>query len=150
MNQFSPADLSPDRELMSEPIRSTYDFIVCGGGTTGSVVTRRLAEVQTSRSCCLKRAVLACQAFDDASLDKVAAEANDTDFGLAASIWTRDISTAHKLAKKVKAGSVWINQHNFYDPALPFGGYKQSGWGREQGSEALRTFTEVKAVCAAL
>ncbi|WP_353617587.1 aldehyde dehydrogenase family protein [Roseobacter sp. TSBP12] len=78
-----------------------------------------------------------------ASLDKVAAEANDIDFGLAASIWTRDISIAHKLAKKVKAGSVWINQHNFYDPALPFGGYKQSGWGREEGSEAFCTFTEV-------
>ncbi|WP_138469053.1 aldehyde dehydrogenase [Poseidonocella sp. HB161398] len=94
--------------------------------------------------------VLAAQGFGDDDLDAIAARANDSVYGLAASIWTRDISAAHKLAKKVKAGSVWINQHNFYDPALPFGGYKQSGWGREEGAEAIRTFTEVKAVCAAL
>ena len=81
---------------------------------------------------------------------KVAAKANNTIYGLAASIWTRDLSVAHKMAKRIKAGSVWINAHNFYDPALPFGGFKQSGWGREEGSEAIRTFTEVKSVCAVL
>lgn len=94
--------------------------------------------------------VLCAQAYDGDDLDVVAAKANDTIFGLAASIWTRDISVAHKMARRIKAGSVWINAHNFYDPALPFGGFKQSGWGREEGSEAIRTFTEVKSVCAVL
>ena len=94
--------------------------------------------------------VLACQSFSDDDINAVAAQANNSVFGLAASIWTRDLSAAHKLAKKVKAGSVWINQHNFFDPALPFGGFKQSGYGREEGSEAMRTFTEVKSVAIAL
>lgn len=94
--------------------------------------------------------VLAAQGFSDDDLDAVAAKANNSVFGLAASIWTQDLSAAHKLAKKVKAGSVWVNQHNFFDPSLPFGGFKQSGYGREQGSEAVRTFTEVKSVAIAL
>ena len=78
------------------------------------------------------------------------ATANDTSYGLAASIWTRDLGIAHKLARRIKAGTVWINTHNFGDPALPFGGYKQSGWGREMGYEAIELYTEVKAVAAAL
>ncbi|CCB63434.1 MULTISPECIES: aldehyde dehydrogenase [unclassified Hyphomicrobium] len=94
--------------------------------------------------------VLCAQSFSDDELDAIAAKANNTIYGLAASVWTRDISVAHKMAKRIKAGSVWINAHNFYDPALPFGGFKQSGWGREEGSEAIRTFTEVKSVCAVL
>jgi acyl-CoA reductase-like NAD-dependent aldehyde dehydrogenase len=69
---------------------------------------------------------------------------------LAASIWTRDLGIAHKLARRIKAGTVWVNTHNFGDPALPFGGYKQSGWGREMGYEAIELYTEVKAVVAAL
>jgi phenylacetaldehyde dehydrogenase len=54
------------------------------------------------------------------------------------------------MARRMKAGSGWINTHNFYDPALPFGGYKQSGWDRGEGYEAIRNFTEVKSVCVAL
>jgi phenylacetaldehyde dehydrogenase len=84
--------------------------------------------------------------FDDDDLDRIARTANDTSYGLAASIWTRDLGIAHKLARRIKAGTVWINTHNFGDPALPFGGYKQSGWGRE----AIELYTEVKAVAAAL
>jgi phenylacetaldehyde dehydrogenase len=87
---------------------------------------------------------------DDDDLDRIARTANDTSYGLAASIWTRDLGIAHKLARKIKAGSVWINTHNFGDPALPFGGFKQSGWGREMGYEAIELYTEVKAVAAAL
>ncbi|MGY4710432.1 aldehyde dehydrogenase family protein [Mycolicibacterium sp. CBM1] len=94
--------------------------------------------------------VLCAQSFEDDDLAEVARKANDTVYGLSASVWTSNIGVAHKMAKLIKAGSVWINAHNFYDPALPFGGYKQSGWGREEGSEAIRTFTEVKSVCAAL
>jgi phenylacetaldehyde dehydrogenase len=84
------------------------------------------------------------------SLDEIAAKANDTVYGLAAGIWTRDIKKAHALAAKIKAGTVWINCYNVFDAALPFGGYKQSGWGREMGHEVLKNYTEVKSVCAAL
>ncbi|OHV32749.1 betaine-aldehyde dehydrogenase, partial [Parafrankia soli] len=72
--------------------------------------------------------------------------ANNSEFGLAAGIWTRDISKAHRLARKIKAGSVWINCYNGFDTALPFGGYKQSGWGRELGAAALDLYTQTKAV----
>ena len=85
-----------------------------------------------------------------ASLDEIAREANDTTYGLGAGIWTRDISKAHALAKKLRAGTVWINCYNVFDASLPFGGYKQSGWGREMGHEALEAYTEVKAVTAQL
>jgi phenylacetaldehyde dehydrogenase len=84
------------------------------------------------------------------SLDDIARAANDTSYGLGAGIWTRDISKAHALAKKLRAGTVWINCYNVFDAALPFGGYKQSGWGREMGHEALEAYTEVKAVCTQL
>jgi phenylacetaldehyde dehydrogenase len=84
------------------------------------------------------------------SLDEIAAVANDSDYGLGAGIWTRDISKAHALAKKIRAGTVWINCYNVFDASLPFGGYKQSGWGREMGGEVLNNYTEVKAVTTLL
>jgi phenylacetaldehyde dehydrogenase len=84
------------------------------------------------------------------SLDEIALTANDTPYGLGAGIWTSDISKAHALAKKIRAGTVWINCYNIFDSALPFGGYKQSGWGREMGHAALEAYTEVKSVCAQL
>ena len=84
------------------------------------------------------------------SLDDIAQQANNTVYGLGAGIWTQDISKAHALAKKIRAGMVWINCYNVFDAALPFGGYKQSGWGREMGHEVLEAYTEVKAVCAQL
>jgi phenylacetaldehyde dehydrogenase len=84
------------------------------------------------------------------SLDDIAAQANDSEYGLGAGIWTQDISKAHALAKKLRAGTVWINCYNVFDASLPFGGYKQSGWGREMGHEVLESYTEVKAVTAQL
>ena len=84
------------------------------------------------------------------SLDEIAAAANDSPYGLGAGIWTKDISKAHLLAQKLRAGTVWINCYNVFDAAMPFGGYKQSGWGREMGHEALEAYTEVKAVCTQL
>ena len=92
--------------------------------------------------------VLVAEPFSD--LDEIAAVANDTEYGLGAGIWTSDISKAHTLAKKLRAGTVWINCYNVFDAALPFGGYKQSGWGREMGHEVLNSYTQVKAVTTKL
>ncbi len=79
--------------------------------------------------------------------DELVNEANNSEYGLAAGIWTRDIQKAHRIASQLKAGTVWINCYNIFDAALPFGGYKQSGWGREMGHEVLEHYTEVKSVC---
>jgi len=92
--------------------------------------------------------VLTAIPFTD--INEIAAKANNTEYGLAAGIWTRDIKKAHALAAKLRAGTVWINCYNVFDAALPFGGYKQSGWGREMGHEVLKNYTEVKSICAAL
>ncbi len=88
--------------------------------------------------------VVVATPFDD--VDEVAKTANDTVFGLAASIWTKDVSMAHKLARRIKAGTVWVNTHNLVDPNLPFGGFKQSGFGREMGRDAIEMYTEPKSV----
>ncbi|HEV7714188.1 MAG TPA: aldehyde dehydrogenase family protein, partial [Steroidobacteraceae bacterium] len=94
--------------------------------------------------------VVCAMPIDDDDLDRIARTANDTDYGLSSNIWTRDISVAHKLAKKIKAGMVRINGGMGIDYALPFGGYKQSGWGREHGREGVEAYTEVKSVSMAL
>jgi phenylacetaldehyde dehydrogenase len=94
--------------------------------------------------------VLCAMAFSDDDLDRIADEANRTTYGLAASVWTRNVSTAHKMARRLRAGSIGVNMHGTVDAAIPFGGYKQSGWGREKGREVLDLYTEVKAVVMAL
>ena len=88
--------------------------------------------------------VVVAQRFDD--LDEVAREANNTNYGLAASVWTRDVSAMHDLCAKLKAGTVWGNCHMMIDPALPFGGFKQSGLGREQARQGVEAYTELKSV----
>jgi len=92
--------------------------------------------------------VVVAQRFDD--LDEVARAANDTCFGLAAGIWTKDVSAMHKLASKLKAGTIWGNCHGVIDPALPFGGFKQSGLGREQARQGVEAYTELKSVIVQL
>jgi len=85
-------------------------------------------------------------AIDFADVDEAIARANDSSYGLAAAVWTRDIKKAHYVARKLQAGTVWINTYNVYDTAAPFGGYKQSGFGREMGMHALEHYTQVKSV----
>jgi acyl-CoA reductase-like NAD-dependent aldehyde dehydrogenase len=92
--------------------------------------------------------VLATLTFDD--VDEVAALANQNIYGLAAAIWTRDIRRAHALSKRLRAGTVWINTYGLMDAALPFGGYKQSGFGRELGIHAVEHYTELKTVWMSL
>src|SRR5881628_3037467 len=88
--------------------------------------------------------VLAAIEFGD--LDEAIARANDSQYGLAAAVWTKDIKKAHYVARKLQAGTVWINTYNVYDTAAPFGGYKQSGFGREMSVHALEHYTQVKSV----
>ncbi len=94
--------------------------------------------------------VLCAMTFDDDDLDRIAKEANRTTNGLAGSVWTRDLSIAHQMVRKIKAGMIGVNMHGSIDPALPFGGFKQSGWGREKGRDVLDLYTEVKSVVMAL
>ncbi|VAV99463.1 Aldehyde dehydrogenase, partial [hydrothermal vent metagenome] len=78
---------------------------------------------------------------------EVARLANDTVYGLGASIWTRDVANVVNIVPKIRAGTVWVNCHNILDGAMPFGGYKQSGFGKDMGKEALEAYLETKSVC---
>jgi len=87
--------------------------------------------------------VVVAQRFD--SLDEVIAMANDTQYGLAAGVWTTNLQSAHRCIQELRAGSVYVNTFNVADPSVPFGGMGQSGWGREHGEGALEQYTETKS-----
>jgi phenylacetaldehyde dehydrogenase len=89
--------------------------------------------------------VLVAQRFDD--INEVAALANDTQYGLSASIWSNDLSAVHRLIPKLRAGTVWVNVHGPVDANMPFGGFKHSGLGREHGRVGIEAYTELKSVC---
>jgi acyl-CoA reductase-like NAD-dependent aldehyde dehydrogenase len=88
--------------------------------------------------------------FTFKGIDEAIAEGNDSNYGLAAAVWTRDIKKAHRVAQALRAGTVWVNTYNAFDTAVPFGGYKESGTGRELGVQALDLYTQTKSVWIAL
>ena len=127
--------------------------LVAGGETAGpnaSFITPSvIADVRADMAIVREEIfgpVVVVQRYDD--LDQVVAAGNDSDYGLAAGIWTESLSNAHRLAKRLRAGTVWINTHSMYDASLPIGGMKQSGWGRDSGVDALNNYLETKTVCA--
>ncbi len=137
--------------------RSEGAEVVTGGQTSGSqgYFVEPTVLAGTNRNMRVVREeifgpVVCVQSFDDEDLDAVARFANDTEYGLQASVWTRNLRVAHMMARKIKAGTICINTHNYGDPAWPFGGYKQSGWGREMGKEVMEHYTETKSVAARL
>ncbi|MCK6471554.1 MAG: aldehyde dehydrogenase family protein [Planctomycetes bacterium] len=128
---------------------------VCGGGSPGgkgyfvqpTVLVDTRPEMKVVREEIFGPVVAAIPFSDPEQLVR---DANNTNYGLAAAVWTRDVSKAHRVAAAIRAGTVWINCFNIFDAALPFGGYKESGWGREMGHEVLKNYTEHKAVCVRL
>ncbi|HEX9767147.1 MAG TPA: aldehyde dehydrogenase family protein, partial [Nitriliruptorales bacterium] len=92
--------------------------------------------------------VLAIQTYSDE--DEAVHVANSVDFGLASSIWTNDLGRAHRVARRIRAGTVWINTYGEFDDAMSFGGYKQSGFGRELGRHAVQAYTQIKSVWVAM
>lgn len=124
---------------------------VCGGGRQGSRGYFVQPTVFTNTK---KEMKIVCEeifgpvvtAIPFKTVDEAVAMANDTEYGLASGVWTKDISKAHKIAKRLKAGTVWVNCYNAVHPAVPFGGFKESGWGREMGRKALDLYTENKSV----
>ncbi|MGE4409312.1 MAG: aldehyde dehydrogenase [Sphingobium sp.] len=135
--------------------RASGAEIVTGGGTGGrdGYFVEPTIFAQPSSDASIVREeifgpVLVATPFDD--VEEVVKAANDTRYGLAANIWTRDLSRAHLTARKLQAGVVWINTHGMNDPSAPFGGVKESGWGREVGEEGVLHYTETKTVTALL
>jgi len=131
--------------------------IVQGGGRLGeegyfvqpTVMTQARSEMRMMREE-IFGPVVAAVPIDEDDLDAIARHANDTQYGLAAYIWTRDVGKVHKLAGKIRAGTIHVNGGLPLDPAVPFGGYKQSGWGRELGAAGIEAYLETKAVVVRL
>jgi phenylacetaldehyde dehydrogenase len=132
--------------------------VVIGGNRHGSegffveptVLTGVLDTMSIAREEIFGPVISAMRFDDDDDVDALVKRANATEYGLAASIWTNDVKLSHRMAHAIRAGVVWVNGYNLFDPNLPFGGFKQSGWGREMGFEGLSLYTESKSVAVAL
>jgi phenylacetaldehyde dehydrogenase len=127
--------------------------VIAGGRQSGdlgtfydpTVITRTRADMRLMREE-IFGPVVAVTPFDEP--DEAITFANDSPYGLAASVWTSDLSAAHRLAERIHAGTVWINCHSYFSPELPKGGHRQSGWGYENGAPGLENYLETKTVCA--
>ncbi|MGG4578536.1 MULTISPECIES: aldehyde dehydrogenase family protein [Alcaligenes] len=156
--QIGPLISARQRERVAGLVRSSLDegaVALAGGDMIGeagwfyqpTVLTEVSREMPVMREEVFGPVVCALRIEESSQLVDLA---NDTPYGLAASIWTRDLERAHLLADRIDAGTVWLNTHNVLDLAVPFGGRKLSGVGREFGSEAIQAYTEPKAVCMRL
>ncbi|TPL21080.1 aldehyde dehydrogenase family protein [Mesorhizobium sp. B2-4-9] len=143
--------------FLDEGRRDGATFVV-GGERHGSegffveptVLTEVLDTMSIAREEIFGPVISAMRFDDDDDVEALVRRANATEYGLAASIWTSDVKLAHRMAHAIRAGVVWINGYNLFDPNLPFGGFKQSGWGREMGFDGLSLYTESKSVAVAL
>jgi phenylacetaldehyde dehydrogenase len=157
-SEFGPLISARQRERVSgfvEAGRREGAEIVCGGNAPArpgyffepTVLTRTRSDMTPVRNE-IFGPVLCVQTFGDDDLAAVAREANSTIYGLSGSVWTRDLGTALKMVRMIDSGQVSVNMHAAIDPAVPFGGNKQSGWGREFGMEGLEPYLKTKAVTA--
>jgi phenylacetaldehyde dehydrogenase len=155
-SEFGPLISAQQRERVAgfvEAGRREGGEVVCGGKSPSrsgyfyepTVLARMKGDMTPVRNE-IFGPVLCVQSFGDDDLDQVAREANSTVYGLSGSVWTRDIGTAMKMVRKIDSGQVSVNMHAAIDPAVPFGGNKQSGWGREFGREGLEPYLKTKGV----
>jgi phenylacetaldehyde dehydrogenase len=155
-SEFGPLISAKQRERVAgfvEAGRKEGADVVCGGGSPTrpgyffepTVLSRTNNEMTPVKNE-IFGPVLCVQTFGDDDLDTVARAANSTIYGLSGSVWTRDLGIAMQMVRKIDAGQVSVNMHAAIDPAVPFGGNKQSGWGREFGKEGLEPYLKTKGI----
>ena len=152
--QMGPLVSKEQQDRVTGYIKSGIDEgarVVCGGDTEKTagyfVSPTVLADTREDMKIVKEEIfgpVLAAASYED--IDDIIARANSTNYGLAASVWSSNLSTVHRIIPRIKAGTVWVNMHNMIDPAVPFGGYKQSGIGREMAKMVIDMYTETKSV----